>query len=153
VHSLVFEQRQMQDLYEFREYDASPIQTPLRTTVGAVFPSVEARKLELQRILQNCEEALNAELGPISDHRDNNISAIFVHYNALALFCSLQGILMLAGREDASSAKRALPMLQKWASQEDARLAVWHCGQIFTLARKCVVEKRGMFSEKFHGCW
>ncbi|CUS15818.1 unnamed protein product [Tuber aestivum] len=142
VHSLVFEQRQMQDLYEFRESDVSPVLTSPRATVKAIFPSVEARKLELQRILQNCDGVLHAELGPISEHRDNNISAIFVHYNALALFCSLQGILRLAGREDASSAKTALPMLQRWADQEDARLAVWHCGQIFTLARKCIAEKR-----------
>ncbi|KAG0642088.1 hypothetical protein HOY80DRAFT_681149 [Tuber brumale] len=153
VHSLVFEQRQMQDLYEFRECDASTVRTPPRTTVKAIFPSVEARKLELQGILRSCEEALHAELGPISEHRDNNISAIFVHYNALALFCSLQGILMLAGREDASSAKKALPVLQRWVDQEDARLAIWHCGQIFTLTRKCVAEKRGKLPGKFHGCW
>jgi hypothetical protein len=55
----------------------------------------------------------------------------------LNLHVSFEQVQLFAGKEGEEEARRAFPILQKWADSPDARKAVWHAGQILKAARQC----------------
>ena len=75
--------------------------------------------------LSDWEGSLQPELALVSER------------TLLNLHLSFEQVQVFAGREGEEEARRAFPVLQRWAESSDARKAIWHAGQILKAARGC----------------
>jgi hypothetical protein len=55
------------------------------------------------------------------------------------LHVSLDDVQRFAGKEGESGARETVPVMREWCSSKDARIALWHAGQVLRAARsfKC----------------
>ena len=87
------------------------------------------RHQELLQMLQHVRMSMAEspqQLGP-----ETSLVLELLHVN---LHCNFADLQLFAGRGDVEDARRVLPDLQQWVASREARLTVWHAGQVLRAA-------------------
>lgn len=106
------------------------------------------RKLALQGALVSLTESYRHHLlGPMSvgDHSHDNAT---LNWIAIKLYCPVDELLKMALNICRQSEVVVVvpPAVSWWVGSLNARITLWHCGQLFMVARRCARHGVGMLS-------
>ena len=70
------------------------------------------------------------------DMQNASLEIILTHeYLMMSLHVSLEDVQMFSGKSGEEEARKVFPGIRAWTQDSQSRLAVWHAGQVFKIAR------------------
>ncbi|KAJ5778761.1 hypothetical protein N7520_002007 [Penicillium odoratum] len=92
--------------------------------------------------LQSRQEELYATLKSVQDTSDSPSATILMNeFTMMYLHIDMDAIQRFVGKMGAGEARRTYPGLREWSRTREAKIAIWHAGQVLRAARMVAVRQ------------
>ncbi|KAJ5632014.1 hypothetical protein N7490_008353 [Penicillium lividum] len=92
--------------------------------------------------LQSRQEDLHATLKSVQDTSDSPSATVLMNeFTMMYLHIDMDAIQRFVGKMGAGEARRTYPGLREWSRTKDAKIAIWHAGQVLRAARMVAVRQ------------